>query len=536
MAEGKQPPSPLSPNSMSMPTSPLQGYDQIVAVSQDHINASLDARFSLDEKLLKFEVTVKGRGKMSAHMQPPTVVLFIDNEPAKAHFCLHFDGDDSKFTYYTINDDTDPPSIVSHSVDVKGWTLAFTANLSLQVLDKIPPEIKEKITVPGSYSVSQLLLDFTTADVTTFDRDLSVTPGLEKPLGQDSERDDALATFVNLYVRDLTHTTHNILGYAITVPNPSVANPIAPTFPPTSVRFQTMAYQPTANQPKVPGKDCFLFLEMTGNRNFPKSPYIGWTWNWIGESPRQSASMVLAKANFWDAFFVPHATFLNRLALDMLNRVAYSIDSKKLDHNPAWTLGPAVSESGLAWKTKDDKSMKWDWSYSDSSHRDQLHPYTHKFDTNVDVALDIAQNAITMTSKSHVWREDIDITPAGRVMIKNTTVIDATVNWGFVFTLESAADGALGVRATASPEVCSVTETYNGNIGRYNPFSDQQLAQFVKDRIKDGLSSGTLEQDVKDAFKHQAQFIFPGGGTFFMKDPVFNESGDIVVGLEYKQE
>ncbi|KAJ7730379.1 hypothetical protein DFH07DRAFT_969201 [Mycena maculata] len=512
-------------------TSPLQGFDQIVAVSQDHINASLDSRFSLDEKLLKLEVNVHGRGKLDAHMTPPTVVLFIANEPAKAHFCLHFDGGDSKFTYYTINDHADPPTVDTHSVDIKDWTLAFTVNLSLEVLGKIPPEISKKITVPGSYSVSQLLLDFTTSDLTSFDRDLSTTPGLAKPLGQDSERDDALATFINIYLRNLTQSTHNVLGYAITVPDPSVANPIAPTFPPTSVRFQTMA-----NQPKVPGKDCFLFLEMTDKRAFPTSPYIGWTWNWVGESPRQSASMVLAKANFWDAFFVPRATFLNRLALDMLNRVAYSIDSRKLDHNPAWTLGSTVPDSGLAWKTKDDKSMKWDWSYSTSSHRDQLRPYTHRFDTNVDVALDIAKNAITMTSKSHVWREDIAITPLGREVIKNTTVIDATVSWGFVFTLESVADGALGVRTTASPEDCSVTETYNGNIGRYNPFSDQELAQFVKDRIKDGLSSNTLEQDVKDAFKHQAQFVFPGGGTFFMKDPAFNESGDIVVGLEYKQE
>ncbi|KAJ7730389.1 hypothetical protein DFH07DRAFT_781659 [Mycena maculata] len=252
---------------------------------------------------------------------------------------------------------TSPPDPVT------GWTLAFTVDLSLDVVDTIPPEVAIKIKVPGSYSVSQFLLDFTTANLMSFDRNLSVTPGLEdKPLGQAPERDGALAAFIERYLRSLIKTNHNVLGYAITMPDPFIVNPIAPSFPPTS--------------PEAPGRDCFLFLEMTDKHPFPgTTPYnIGWTWNWIGESPRQSASMVLGKGNFWDAFFVPHVTILNRLALDLSGSVWRELDVSTYNTDD---LSSTVLDSGLQWKTKEDKSATWDWSKKKEQQRHTYPVHAH---------------------------------------------------------------------------------------------------------------------------------------------------------------
>ncbi|TFK81377.1 hypothetical protein K466DRAFT_667154 [Polyporus arcularius HHB13444] len=526
--------------------SPLQDFDQIIAVSQDQINASLDARFSLDAKSLKFNAQIESGERMSATMTPPTVKLFIDHEPFKCRFALHFVS--GSFTFYTIRVVDGKPTVVTHEIPIKGWTLAFTVNLGLDVLKTVPPEIKAKILIPGSYSVSQLLLDFTTADLMSFDPELTKTPGLEVPLGKDPERDDKIGSFIRVYLKELQLSTdHNILGYAVTVPDPSVANPIAPSFPPTSVQFQTMVYQGDLPK-KVPpgGLDCFLFLEMTQNRTTPHT-VIDWEWNWVQPpssppGPREGGCMVIAKSVFWDAFFVGRATFLNRMALDMLNRVGWAIDNQELSSiggaDLAWSLSDSKpSDSDLAWKSTKSTSMSWHWSHHAEDRSSESRPYWHDSDTQVTVELDTKNNAINFSANTHIWRENHFVTPINRATKVEIRKINATVKWGFVFTLTSVADGVLGVstKASYSPPQTSLSKEQTSNFGHFEVQSDAELSANAKDHLDGVMGKINLVHDVAEAFKNHSQFVFPGGGEFFMKDPVFNDDGDVVIGLTYKQ-
>ncbi|TFK83098.1 hypothetical protein K466DRAFT_666080 [Polyporus arcularius HHB13444] len=526
--------------------SPLQGFDQVVAVSQDQINASLDARFSLDPSSLKFSATIDDGETMTGIMTPPTVNLLVQYEPFQCFFSLHFVS--GSFTYYTIKVVGGKPVAIPHTVPIDGWTLAFTVNLGLNVLDNVPPEIKAKILVPGSYSVSQLLMDFTTADLMSFDPELSKTPGIEVPLGKDPERDDKIGSFIRIYLEQLELSTdHNILGYAVTVPDPSVANPIAPSFPPTSVQFQTMAYQGDLPKKVLPGGlDCFLFLEMTQNRTAPHT-VIDWEWNWVQPpssppGPREGGCMVLAKSVFWDAFFVGRATFLNRMALDMLNRVGWAIDNQYStigDDDLPWSLTDSdPPDSALAWTSAATSTTQtWDWNCTTSSD-DPFRPYTHKSDTQVTVELDTENNAINFSANTHVWRENHIIIEAGSQAEDDVCTIDATVQWGFVFTLTSVAKGALGVSVAASysPPKTSVTMKKDSNYGHFEVQSDSELSANAKAHLDCVMGKLDLVDDVANAFKNHSQFVFPGGGTFFMKDPAFNDAGDVVVGLTYQQE
>ena len=69
-----------------------------------------------------------------------------------------------------------PPTVIVMKADIAKWTLAFTINLGLDKVNQVPKEIKDKIKFLGSYSLSQLLLDFTMADLLSFDPKLSHTP------------------------------------------------------------------------------------------------------------------------------------------------------------------------------------------------------------------------------------------------------------------------------------------------------------------------------------------------------------------------
>ncbi|KAF7345172.1 hypothetical protein MSAN_01893500 [Mycena sanguinolenta] len=522
-----------------MSTSPLQGYDQIVAVSQGQINMSLDARFT--GEVLEWDVKENGVGHLTGRMLPPTVALFIPGEPAKTRFCLNFES--GSFTYYSYTDDDEQ---VKHVVDVAGWTVAFTVKLSLDAIQQLPEDVKKKITLPGSYSVSQLLLDFTTADLMSFDRSLSFIPATanSKPLGEDPDRDQALANMIDKYLRrKVLGTDHGVLGYyAVTAPT----NP-TPSFPPTSVHFQTMAYQPTS--PTSFNNDCILFQEMTGGHKFPDPPYIGWKqWNWISEKvddSRHAGCMVLSRENFWNNFFVPHATVLNRLALDLVKDIGdVCLGKLKVPIFPTSAVNPAkVPDSALGWTQVTEKQEKWEWH---AKYEPQV-PGEDKVilrdvSATVDLTLDSAAQKITMSTSCSFSARDlshiIDDTDHGRER-KMINYMSGDVTWGLELTLDNVADGGLAFRIT------TVTPTANAKAGAEVPGlglkelpDSQEYTRWLIDAVEKmaGREVPEFKAKADEAFKHQAQFVFPGGGTFFMKNPSFNAAGDIVVGLQYKQE
>ena len=108
-------------------------------------------------------------------MDPPTVSFYIPSEIHKVHFCVNLAS--GKCSWYKIDHTMHPPTVIVMRADIAKWTLTFTVNLGLDKVNQVPKEIKDKIKFPGSYSLSQLLLDFTMADLSSFDPKLSYTPG-----------------------------------------------------------------------------------------------------------------------------------------------------------------------------------------------------------------------------------------------------------------------------------------------------------------------------------------------------------------------
>ena len=142
-------------------------------MTQAHINATINSCFRLDLKLLRLDVEGDW-GTISSEMDPLTVSFYIPSKIHKVHFCVNLAS--GKCSWYKIGHMMHPPTVIVMRADVAKWTLAFTVNLSLDKVNQVPKEIKDKIKFLGSYSLSQLLLDFTTADLSSFDPELSHTP------------------------------------------------------------------------------------------------------------------------------------------------------------------------------------------------------------------------------------------------------------------------------------------------------------------------------------------------------------------------
>ena len=59
---------------------------------------------------------------------------------------------------------------------------------------------------------------------------------------------------------------------------------------------------------------------------------------------------------------------------------------------------------------------------------------------------------------------------------------------------------------------------------------EYQTRKLVKEQASHSME---ILSDLEAALNGQGQFVFPGGGTFDMKDPIFNKAGDLMIGLAY---
>ncbi|KAF9775979.1 hypothetical protein IL306_005887 [Fusarium sp. DS 682] len=62
-----------------------------------------------------------------------------------------------------------------------------------------------------------------------------------------------------------------------------------------------------------------------------------------------------------------------------------------------------------------------------------------------------------------------------------------------------------------------------------------EVPALVKDHISKFMAAQNTAKQLSDALNGQGRFIFPGGGTFDMKDPIFSNNGDVLIGLSYRQ-
>ncbi|KAJ1547480.1 hypothetical protein HK096_002709 [Nowakowskiella sp. JEL0078] len=512
----------------------MEGFDQIVALSQNNINMSLKHLFLNNPNIYQnLKIDVTDEGTMTAVMNPPTVELIVENEEHKVYFFLNFKS--GTFEYWNGHG----PNSTKDSLSMDGWVFAFKVNLLLSELDKIPDSVNSRIDKnlvdnPDSYSVSQLLLDFQTADLAEYDQEKSkligLTPGLEV------KQKTYLLMYLTDYIESLKTGSHGILGYAITVKKPELANLTASSFPPTSLKFQIYPYLSggDANAPKIPGSgyNMLLFLQMTGGRKIP-ADILNWSGNWIAPSPpsnlMMAGTMAICKQNFWDGLLLPVLEDINKLTVQGAN--AIFIDAMSL--NPS---DPDLQLHDFSWKSSNKGSLTFDYT---KSKEKKYFGGSEKAENSID-------NQILWTAGSPVIKisgnanikistEEDPTSSFGSVLFESKT---ANIDWNFTLTLSSVNDGSLTVNAS-EPQV---TASSSHELAPTNLFGITFSSGFDKatielqNNLESKIDIDNITKTIKNTLNGQNKFVFPGGGTFSMKNPLFNDESDLLVELTYNQE
>lgn len=170
------------------------------------------------------------------------------------------------------------------------------------------------------------------------------------------------------------------LAYGLRTQNPGSVNEVAPSFPPTALKFQTYEYiAPGKTKPEEGiGKgdsNMLLYLQMTDHASFPDVAVLDYSGNYV--SGDMDGTMCIGRNILWDRYllrgFTPPST---QPLLQIFNQYTYAWVNKAQPSSPVltvdWEIGMGdpsrhSNNSGFySWKVNPDDVMEWIWAPKES--------------------------------------------------------------------------------------------------------------------------------------------------------------------------
>lgn len=333
----------------------------------------------------------------------------------------------------------------------------------------------------------------------------------------------------------------------------------APSFPPTSLRLQTINHRPDGDEARATttnDHNAFLFTEMTQFRKMPNDD-LRWSGDWFYESI--GGTMAMSNGIFVKQFLAKKLRFIAIDNYEMANQISRAYALQGGD----WVLAGsrltvdqvemAAEGSGLkmSWtntnKTVQSKVQKTPWPAPDIGveWKNTVEIYT-SIEPQVGTGKTKIESKVLVLGNQNIQ--------AGELATVGFNIY-CLATWSATLDLRAVEDGgSLLVEADVSkPEVVCNVKNYTGHVLDKIPILNSLLDSLVKSE-KDRLDASTasmqtgiedfvnkmigldsIKNNIQNALNGQGRFIFPGGGTFEMKDPIFSKAGDLLIGLTYKK-
>ncbi|VZH91373.1 unnamed protein product [Fusarium fujikuroi] len=563
----------------------LQDYDQVIALSQGNINETLELHFMRNEKLQEFKAmfpTYGLKGKLSS----PSVHL-IDKENAdQAIFYLNFESG----TYYYFEQPSNTPQYDEDGfplpvgqptrvkVDVSDWSLAFFVDFSFKRMATVPDKIRDAIELPGSYSVNQLLIDFGTPEILNIAWDHCSTPGV--PEAQKATCRAEIRMFLGTHLESvlLKENDHNILGYTVKIDAPPDGETVekrlkgvfkkAPHFPPTSVRLQTINYRPDGREVQAGGEksdhNAFLFTEMTQFRKMPNQD-LQWSGDWFYGGI--GGTLAMSRQIFLDQYLAEKlqpaiagpwkmANHIGNTCTEFSDRILKFqfrgddewILKRSRDTSVNMRRGAGVQ---LTYHDVDENSAQWGDEKEESvkALAAKEHYWYNKAELSCVIEPQVGTGKIIITTD---LKTDTQRTVKSKVGSSDLQLV-CKIQWNTTIDLraiETDAKLLVGVESKkpiVNVDIVKDTAKVEGTgeaAEQWEKWIQEAAADRKKRPLKERIEthiemfqylSGNIAHNLEEALNQQGRFIFPGGGTFDMKDPIFSKEGDLLIGLTFRE-
>lgn len=159
-------------------------YHSVVAISESMLNAQLVSYYNLLDGFKSTNVKHDHYGGINATLNPPKIEIPVRDQNKSAvyfFFCIK----EGMLTYFADGK--------AKELSITGWEIAFSCNLGecdfaylldfklipetladLQGVDKADLEgLQKGLNVPGEYSIQRLLINFSEANLSSFNKDRS---------------------------------------------------------------------------------------------------------------------------------------------------------------------------------------------------------------------------------------------------------------------------------------------------------------------------------------------------------------------------
>ncbi|KAI1145507.1 hypothetical protein F4825DRAFT_473951 [Nemania diffusa] len=542
-------------------------YDAVVAISEEMLNAQLKDYWKRVKKFQKIEETLDN-ATLTASLKASRVTI-----PSEGGSCQ---------MYYHVIFDTATLKTPNGSVfTLDSSDLAFKVDIALQHASEADlPHLQELLNVPGEFSVQRLMLDFGLAEVSAFDPSHSSVKLTGAPdaggkaaaylqkltaswLVHHSDVESALNKMIGSLRGGNNAVKFPILYYALP-PNKGQVGHTGRIYQPTAARHQLYPFQRGDGQSSQnSASNCLLYLETTAKNGqlpaeeqFPNSNGIFVTAD--GDpNQRVKGSMCISSRLIFDNYLVPVLRpIIKRAELDCISASASS-SSRTKPYEWSYRFGDNVQHPDwnddyflmTRQQGRDDLYDSSGWFNNRVPEMDNYHGW--RWLGAVDI-VGTAERTVRPTAKL-TGRSIVNLkyeSGTNKAVLtgwstmelhmrssdnweERSTQIATTGKWKMEIFLESvdAYDGKLNIRLNW-PDQVDFKDWKSSSMGvkGIDPRAvfDEFHANFKKSL--EGVGSyvdelqGTLKQDC---------FVLAGNGYLCMKNPIFNDKGDLLVDLTY---
>lgn len=522
----------------------LQNYDEVIAISEETLNTTLRLRYSnllkkkKDIRLRQFNHVIPSYGVMKAELAAPHLQLVVNkNGGQTVQFFVNFKS--GTFEWWR---GTSPADFQKFVQKVDGWSVALNVNFNETQLARIPNPIHKKISTmtAGTYSVSQILLTLSNASAASINVEASNFPNTPNFKTKRDMYDLVIGAFKRYfeqYLIWLGRGPYSVLGYTIKV-NKTTDSRLPQEFQPTKVFLRTQSYTPSTQafkdhfpstkRPIRGGLDALLFLQMTGSNALPREADYNDTLPTQWVTGKVDCSLTMSKRVFWDGYLAAKFSEFNLQTLSIANDIWWWIRSNDRGLNRPWKLTDDGMPTTAGWNL-DSRGASFTW------------------DANGNQPLGNRQTDtwITFIGNSMRWKpgtDEVDISmlvdSTRRVFYDGGMFHNVVeLKWDLKLRLNTIKDGKLETAISGSPP--SVRSKQYNDTSKWWNFGDDDMKDFEKkteEAVKEALAKRDFTKDLSAVLNDKSKFIFPGAGEFAMREPKFNNQGDLQLGLTLKGE
>ncbi len=542
----------------------LMNFDMVWAITQNTINSQMEwlqesgviATTLAFGDLDKDGACIGGTGADAALLAPPTV-SFDTGQGNQVRLMLSFTG--GTFTAYSGFGKAATPQ--THPL--AGCMVAFKVNLAIGQLahehiangQAIPPEVAKILTAfdPSMFDVKSIFMDFQNSDLTTYDTTFSrmnfpdeMTKGLFAT---------AMASWINSH---RGNENPFILGHSVTRTAPT--EPGTPSIlEPTGANFSSRVFAPiTGPDDPNSGLSTFNFLMVTNGRKITDDPSLYGNGAGVFDYNLVDTNAIDGRGYINFETFLD--TYVGPMIIDPLNRALAAMPDyvharddrgpnvdQNSKSNPGSDGRARFVRTPTGWTYQDDVNLSWHESGFNSHDREsQQHM---GFAVAVKMAPDdTGVDRLTVQIDGSLYRYEWDQVNIDTLFKNNVYLGKAHASATLPYTIKlqfvASDDGKLTIKKSG---VAGQTVEDSGDDGAYkvadffaNLFSIDSISQNWNDNAA-GLSgvlallSKAVDDEAGNVIEAAAtKIVMPAPKTFFYKNILIGQHGDIEIDLTYK--